>query len=103
MDYKVESTPLANQDLDEILNYMVKELDNPSAAADFLDEVGLRYENLAKMPQMYERCHDMRLKTLGYRRVTIKNYVMIYKIAESLKTVFILRFFYGGRDYEKLL
>ena len=103
MDYKVESTPLANHDLDEILNYMVKELDNPSAAADFLDEVGLRYENLAKMPQMYERCYDMRLKTLGYRRVTIKNYVMIYKIAEGLKTVFILRFFYGGRDYEKLL
>ena len=103
MGYKVESTPLANQDLDEILRYMAKELDNPSAAADFVDEVDLCYARLAEMPEMYERCRDVRLKALGYRRVTIKNYVMIYKVVQSINTVFIFRFFYGGRDYEKLL
>ena len=103
MGYKVESTRLAGQDLDEILNYMVKELGSPSAAVDFVDEVDSCYARLAEMPEMYEPCRDIRLKALGYRRAVIKNYVMIYKVVQSISTVFILRFFYGGRDYEQLL
>ena len=50
---------------------------------------------------MYERCRDTRLKAMGYRRITVKNYVIIYKVEESIKTVYIMRCFYGGRDYEK--
>ena len=58
MGYKVESTRLAGQDLDEILNYMVKELGSPSAAVDFVDEVDSCYARLAEMPEMYEPCWD---------------------------------------------
>lgn len=47
--------------------------------------------------------YDVRLKAMGYRRITVKNYVIIYKIVESIKTVYIMRCFYGGRDYEKLI
>ena len=52
---------------------------------------------------MYERCRDTRLKAMGYRRITVKNYVIIYKVEESIKTVYIMCCFYGGRDYEKLI
>ena len=61
------------------------------------------YEKLETMPLMFARCRDARLRSMGYRRAVIKNYVMIYRVAESKKTVYILRFFYGARDYEKLL
>lgn len=61
MAYKVEVAPLANKDLEEILDYILRELSNPSDAADLLDGIGSCYSNLEKMPEMYERCRDTRL------------------------------------------
>ncbi|MDI9470334.1 MAG: type II toxin-antitoxin system RelE/ParE family toxin [Bacillota bacterium] len=52
---------------------------------------------------MYEQCRDLRLRTMGYRRIVIKNYVMVYKVDDEDKTIYVLRFFYGARDYEVLL
>ena len=43
------------------------------------------------------------MKEQGYRRAVIKRYVMLYRVAEEEQTVYVLRFFYGARDYEKLL
>ena len=55
------------------------------------------------MPLMYEQCQDVRLKGLGYRKARVGNYLMIYRVNESVKCVYILRFFYARRDYEKLI
>lgn len=103
MAYKIESTPLADQDLEGIIAYIAEDLENPIAAAHFLDEVDACYTHLEKMPLMYEQCHDPNLKKLGYRKALISNYVMIYRVDEDAETVFILRFFYARRDYEKLI
>lgn len=103
MAYKIDITPLADQDLDEIVSYISGTLENPIAAASFLDEVESCYGNLEKMPFMFEECRDPQLKALGYRRAVIKNYVMVYRVDETGKTVYVLRFFYGAREYEKLI
>ncbi len=103
MVFNVEITSLANQDLEDILDYIGRELDNPSAASSFLSEVDTCYANLEKMPFMYNFCQNARLMALGYRKVVIKNYIMIYRVEETTHTVYILRFFYGRRDYEKLI
>lgn len=103
MDYKIESTSSADQDLSSIISYIAKDLDNATAAAHFLDQVDACYAHLEKMPFMYELCQDVRLKSLGYRKALINSYVMIYRVDEGTKTVYILRFFYGRRDYEKLI
>ena len=50
MGYKIEVTPLASEDLDEIVTYIAQELENPTAAAAFLDEVDACYEGLETMP-----------------------------------------------------
>ncbi len=102
MGYKISVTNLAVQDLDTIVEYISGELGNPTAASAFLDAVDACYENLASMP-LFERCRNPRLRDLGYRRAVIKHYVMVYRVAESEHTVYILRFFYGSRDYEKLI
>lgn len=103
MAYEIEIAPLANQDLDEIVTYIARTLENPSAAASFLDEVDSCYRSLQSMPLIYEECRDVRLRALGYRRAVIKNYIMVYRVNEAAKAVRILRFFYGPRDYEKLI
>lgn len=56
MDYKIESTPSADQDLDSIISYLIKEIGSTNAASDFLDEVDACYARLVKMPFMYEMC-----------------------------------------------
>lgn len=103
MGYKIALTELAARDLDSITEYIAERLSNPTAATAFLDAVDECFGNLETMPLMFARCRDTRLRSMGYRRAVIKNYVMIYRVAESKKTVYILRFFYGARDYEKLL
>ena len=103
MGYKIALTELAAGDLDSITKYIAGRLANPPAAAAFLDAVAECFGNLEAMPLMYERCRSARLRSMGYRRAVIKNYVMIYRVTEPKKTVYVLRFFYGARDYEKLL
>ena len=103
MGYKVHVTPSAEQDLQEIIDHLVKALENPIAASAFLDAVDDCYDQFSVMPLMYERCRDRRLSDLGYRRAIIKRHVLIYRVDEKTATVHVLRFFYGARDYEKLL
>jgi plasmid stabilization system protein ParE len=101
--YKLVVSELAHRDLDSIVSYIACELANPDAAGDFLDEVSACYRNLKNNPMMYEKCRDNRLEAEGYRKALIKNYIAVYKINEETKTVCILRFFYGARDYIKLI
>ena len=96
-------TELAVQDLNGILEYMIYSLSNPSAASSFADEVEECYASLERMPLMYELCREPQLNTLGYRKAVIKNYVLIYRVAKAEKTVYILRIFYGRRDYVELI
>jgi len=58
---------------------------------------------LFEKQSVYERCHDASLEKKGYRKATIKNYVLFYKIDEAAKAVIIHRFFYGAQDYVKLI
>lgn len=101
--YKIKVSELAHQDLEKIVSYIAVQLANPKAAGDFLDEVEKCYGYLRNNPLMYTKCQDKRLEKEGYRKVSINNYVLVYKINEASKTVNILRFFYGPQDYVKLI
>ncbi|OAT81060.1 type II toxin-antitoxin system RelE/ParE family toxin [Desulfotomaculum copahuensis] len=101
--YKLVVTELAHQDLDGIVSYIAIQLANPTAASDFLDEVDKCYGYLKSNPMMYSKCSDGRLEKEGYRKAVIKNYILVYKVYESDKIVIVLRFFYGARDYAKLI
>lgn len=103
MAYKLNVTELAEHDLDSICDYISNYLANPTAARTFWDAVGECYAKLAQMPMMFECCRDAQLKERGYRRCVIKNYVMVYRVSEREQCVHILRFFYGARDYEKII
>ena len=89
--------------MDNIVSYIAVDLANPIAATNFLNEVEKCCDYLKDKPLMYERCHDARLEKEAYRKATIKNYVLVYKVDESDRVVIIYRFFYGARDYVKLI
>ena len=101
--YKLLVTELAHQDLDNIVSYIVVQLANPQAAADFLDAVADCYSFLKRNPQMHEMCQDTRLFKDGYRKAVVKHYVLVYKVDELNQSVSIMRFFYGAQNYRKLI
>ena len=101
--YRLIITELAQQDLDDIVYYITYNLANPAAAGSFLDEVEKCYGHLKRNPLIYAKSNDKRLEKEGYRKALIKNYILIFKINEEQKTVIVYRFFYGPRDYIKLL
>ena len=101
--YKLFITELAEQDLEGIVCYIVSNLGNPDAASSFLDEVEKTYAYLKKNPYFYSKSYDSRLEREGYRKALIKNYILIFKVDEEQKIVTVYRFFYGARDYFKLI
>ena len=103
MAYDLFVTEAAHGDLEEALGYIAGDLANPSAAGNLLKQVEDVYGQLKDFPLLYENCRDLRLRNLGYRKVVIGNFVLVYHPVEDEKRVYILRFFYGGRDYEKLI
>ena len=103
MAYDLFVTEAAHEDLEEALSYIAGDLSNPGAASKLLDQVEAVYGQIKDFPMLYGCCHDLRLRNMGYRKVVIGNFVLVYRPVEEEKAVYILRFFYGGRDYEKLI
>ena len=101
--YNITITDSADRELSEILDYLSVRLQNPAAATAFVEEVLSVYEALKHMPNMYELSRNLRLHRMGYRKVVMKNYIMLYRVEESSQTVYVLHFFYGAREYEKLV
>lgn len=103
MAYKLIVTDAAHRDLDEALGYMVNSLANPAAAVNMLSRVEECYAQLCEFPFSCEACRDVRLREMGYRKAVIGNYILVFRPDRETETVYVLRYFYGARDYEKML
>jgi len=103
MAYELILTDDAHADIAETLAYISRTLENPPAAARFLDELDACYRKLREYPLAFPLCRNIRLRQSGYHWAAIGSYLLFYRPAPSEGRVYILRLIYGGRDYEKLL
>lgn len=103
MGYSMTISQEAHSDIDEIVRYITIELKNNSAASGFLNDLERSYRNITENPHMYALCYDNKLSKLGYRKVVIKNYLLLYRIDEINNAVYVVRVIYGRRDYSRLL
>lgn len=103
MAYKITISNAANKDLNEIIDYIASHLLNSIAAKALLDDIEDKYGQLKEFPYMFERSNDKILNEKGYRKIVVKNYVVLYLIDESNKEINIMRFFYCGQKYEKYI
>ncbi len=101
--YRINVAALAHHDLDQIVSYIAINLTSPIAATNLIDEIEKCYDHLRRNPYMYAKCQDVRLEKEGYRKISIKNYILVYKVSEETKTVNIMRIFYGAQDYLNLI
>lgn len=101
MHYKIQYASMALKDLDEIWDYITKELMNPSAAENTINGIMDIIDNLTDFPETGAKLIFDNGLDSGYRYVLYKNYMAFYHIQAGC--VYIDRIMYGRRDYMKEL
>lgn len=85
MDYEIVITKSMHKCLDDILGYLIDELDNHQAACKLRDSLERLYSYLEKTPKMFQLCDDPFLSALGYRQASLHtlDYAVIYTISDG--------------------
>ena len=96
-------SPAAERDLDSILSYLVGKLCNPQAAGNLLDEVDSAYGTVQTVSEAVEVCRDQRVRDLGYRKVMVGSYLLIYEYDSDFDAVNVLRFFYESHNDGRMM
>lgn len=96
--YRLVFAPEFVRDLDSTFEYIFHALYAEKAAKELMKEIDDSIMSLKDMPYMYPECGEP-LKSLGYRKIIVGNYVLIYEVDNEKKNVNLLRLFYGRSDY----
>lgn len=96
-------TPKAVTDLDNIYSYISEELFASDPAIHVLERIEEGIMNLKRFPFSCNYVGDEFLRSKGYRKLIIDNYIAFYLINEENKQVVIMRVLYGKQKYENLL
>jgi plasmid stabilization system protein ParE len=94
-------SPLARLDLDEIRDYISRNLCNPSAAAETVNAILDGAESLEDFPFVGTVVHGLPSIADEYRFLPVRNYLVFYRV--TLEGVFVDRILYKRRDYLPLL
>jgi len=99
--YNYVFTPLEEQDLNDIFDYISLDLSSPQAAERLIDSIQAAVEKVCEFPFSRPLIADKILRDKGYRIIMVANFNLFY-IVDS-QTVVIRRVLYGRRNYETLL
>ena len=103
MIYDIHITRAAERDLSSAADYIEFVLLNPQAADDLLDEAEKKIGELSAFPEKFALVDDPVLKSWGIRFTLVENYIAFYAISEANRTIHIVRFLYGKRDWITIL
>ncbi|WP_165769164.1 type II toxin-antitoxin system RelE/ParE family toxin [Virgibacillus profundi] len=98
-NYNVELLPAADDDLDDIFNYIL--LDNPEAANEILDRIMTSLKHLEIFPYAGSKIMEESLNHFEFRMVISEPYIAFYRVIEN--TIYIYRILHGARDYIQIL
>lgn len=94
-------SPLAQQDLDDIFNYIATELRNPASAVGTVNAILDKAESLEDFPFTGSPVKGLPFTTEEYRFTNARNYLIFYRVTDS--RIFVDRILYKHRDFIPLL
>ena len=103
MAYKVKFTEKCLEDIEEICAYISEKTKNVSTSKKLRTQIKKKTENLIKTPEMYAQIDKMDMLKRTYRKIVIKNYILLYTIDEIEKAVYVSHMYYSKKDYLKYL
>ncbi len=98
-EYHVRLLPIAEDDLNEIVDYI--SVDNPRATEKLLNHIVKNLGYLTIHPYLGKTPDEIGVARMGYRFLVVENYLIFYTIEEN--TLLIHRVLHGARDYLDLL
>ncbi len=101
MNYTVNISKVAKQDLYDIYRYIADELLSKSTAINQLKRIEDAILSLATMPKKH-RVYDEKINP-DIRFLPVNNYLIFYIVNEKDFIVNIVRVLYGGRNFRDIL
>lgn len=96
--YKIKINPKAIRELDSIYEYIAKEKQAPENAKGQVDRIRKAILNLDIFLQSHQERSEGRYAGKDYRQLLIDNYIAIFRIDETCKTIYIVTIQYQGRN-----
>lgn len=103
MNWKINYTARASNDLSSIYEYIAYELFSPDTARSQFNKIVKAVKTLDYMPMKYKVYDKEPWKSQGVRYFPVGKYLVFYLPEEESGTVSIIRIVYGGRDIERQL
>lgn len=103
MIYKIAFAEQALVDLHLAADYIKFKLCNKSAAQKLVQDFFREADALTTFPTRNPLCNDKILRSWEIRFLPIKNYLLFYVVKEATNTVYIVRFLYKKRSWQKIL
>ena len=96
--YKIKVNPKAIRELNKIYEYIANEKSAPDNAQGQVDRIKKSILGLETFPQSHQERDEGRYAGKGYRQLLIDNYIAIFRIDETLKTIYVITIQYQGQN-----
>ena len=103
MAYKLIISNNTNDNINNIVEYLINHLSNLQAAKAILDDIEIAFSKLEEAAEMYPLCNDSYLVRKGYRKLPLDKheYIILYQVRN--KEVHIGGIFYTRENYSSKL
>lgn len=102
-NYSLKFNSKASEDLEQIYVYISEKLLADVAADKLLNKIENSIMRLSDLPYSCSLVLDDLLKSKGYRKLIVDNYIVFYLVNEIEKQVVIMRILYGAQNYQDIL
>lgn len=102
MAYKFRIEETAKGDLDEILDYIINELKNASAANKLFEKIKSDIELLKENPHCMPYAKEDNLQYYKIRKMLVANYAILYVVDDEKEEFTILYIKYAKSDLSKI-
>ncbi|MGI6412677.1 MAG: type II toxin-antitoxin system RelE/ParE family toxin [Syntrophomonadaceae bacterium] len=103
MNYAIQLTPEAQNDLRSIFEYIAYNLQSVQNAAGQLNRLEKGIASLHQMPERFRAYDKEPWRSRNLRIMPVDNYLIFYIPDHDKRTVTILRVMYGGRNIDRHL
>ena len=99
--YKLSFLPLFEEDLNEIVDYITTDLQNPSAADRLVGDIESTINKRLEAPLSFAPFRSSKKRPHPYYRINVRNFSVFYVVIND--TMEVRRVLYSKRDLDKLL
>ena len=97
--YKVIITPTAYREINRIYDYISEDLYAEKAAKDLMQKIEDEVQKLKYAPEIHTKIEKFDELKRQYRRIVVKNYIILYTVDNEKEVVYVAHIYYGGRNY----